>query len=147
MRGEQRGDRAVFRRHHRERFHITRIRETKAAVFGGNLDAEGSDIAELLHVFFGNLAGAIDHVGVDAPKEIRELIEKRLRAFGFAGIFGWVWMDQIQSEAAQEHFADETWTRPLTLARRFGNVTGFLLGSKSTGMLGHGFVYSLMGGP
>src|SRR5215510_2196772 len=114
MRREQRGDRAVFRRHHRECFHITGIRETKPAVFGGNLDAEGSHVAELLHVFFGNLAGAIDHVGVDALEKIRELVEEGPRAFGFGGIFRWKWMDQIQSEAAQEHLADEAWTRPLT---------------------------------
>ena len=49
-------------------------------------------------------------------------------------------MDQVEPEAAEEQLADEARSRPLALARRFGDVAGFLLGGETCRgvVLGHG---------
>jgi hypothetical protein len=44
-------------------------------------------------------------------------------------------MDQVQTKSAEEQLANEARSRPLTLTRRFRDVAGFFLGSKSANAL------------
>ena len=51
-------------------------------------------------------------------------------------------MDQVEPEAAEEELADEARLLPLGLARRLGDVAGFLFGGESLRRISHDLVLS-----
>ena len=66
----------------------------------------------------------------------RELVEEWLRARRFLGSSGGMRMDQVETEPAEEELAHEARSGPFALARRFGDVAGFVLGG-DVGRVGH----------
>jgi hypothetical protein len=143
VRRQQRGERAVLARHHRDRARVARVRESHAAVLGRDLDAERAHLAQLLHVRLGDVARPVDHVGVDALEEVAQLREELRGARLLGGILDdRMRMDEIEAEAAEEQLADEARSRPLALTRAASATSrAFLLGSETCGgrvLLGHG---------
>ena len=135
---EERGQRSVLRRDHRHRLDVRGVRQPKPTVFGGDLDAKGTHVAQLLDVILRDVACAVDHVGVNPLQKCSELVEERFRARSLGGVFSWVGMDQVEPKAAEEQFANEARTRPFTLSRRFSDVARFLLGGETSRVLCHG---------
>src|SRR4051812_35438807 len=109
MRGQQRGERSVLRRHHRHRLHVARIREAEATVLRRNLDSERAHVAQLLHVVFRNVARAVDHIRIDASQEFRKLLHERARTLRFSRILGGIWMNEVEPESAEKKLANEAW--------------------------------------
>ena len=103
MGGEQRGERAVDRRHQLDRFHIGELRQTEPIIFPRDLDAERAELAQPVDDVVGNLALAIDAIGVHVfPQEPLELVEERFGAGDFVSILFGVGMNQVHPQRAEE---------------------------------------------
>ena len=74
-------------------------------------------------------------------RKSRSFVEERLGARLLGRILDdGMRMNEIEAEAAEEQLADEARSRPLALARGFGDVARFLLGGETcrgTVVLGH----------
>ena len=124
MGGEQRGERAVDRRHQLDRFHIGELRQTEPIIFPRDLDAERAELAQPVDDVVGNLALAVDAIGIDVlAEESLELVEKRFRAGDFVRVLFGVGVNQVHPQLAEEQVADEAGRRPFLLACRFGDLT------------------------
>jgi hypothetical protein len=98
----------ILARHHRHGARIARVRETEPAVFGGNLDAERANVSQLLHVRLGDLARAVDHVGITALEKVAQLRHEWRGARGLRRIAPYrMRMNKIETEAAQKELANE----------------------------------------
>src|SRR5207249_3667710 len=73
----------------------------------------------------GDLALAVDAIGVDLLHQAREPIEKRLGASDFGGILVGIGMDEVEAQRAEKQVADEAGRGPLRLARCFRDVARF----------------------
>ena len=130
-RGEQRREVAVLAGHQSDRVGVAVLAQPQAAVLGRDLDAEGADVAQLLHELGRNLPVAVDLVAIHPLlHEALELVHERLGAREIRRIGLGEGMHQVEPERALEQLAHEAGRFPLLLARRLGDFAGLLLGGQ-----------------
>ena len=113
------------------------MRQAESAVFLRNLDAERAHVAQLLHDRLGDLAGAVDLLGIDALHEATQAVQERFGARLLVGVRRRMRVDQIETESSEEELAHEARVRPLGLARGLRNVSRFLLARRSNRCVAH----------
>ena len=129
--GEQGGEIAVLAGHHADRVGVAVLAQTQAAVLGGDLDPERTDLAEAADHVLRDLALAIDPVAVHPlAHEALEPGHERPRPLEVLGIRRGEGMDEVEAERTLEQLADEARRLPFLLARRLRDLAGLLLGGE-----------------
>ena len=122
-----------MRRHQADGAGVHQLTEAEAAVFLGDLDAEGADLLQRAHHVVGHLAVAIDGIAVDSfPKHVGEARQKGRRRSLIRCSWAGIGIDQVEFESSGEQFAHEARLRPFGFARRLGGGAG-LFGCRGLG--------------
>src|SRR5712691_9107575 len=119
---EQRRQRSVHARDQLHRLHVRQLGETEPAILARDLDAERPHRLECLDDLAGDLALAVDAIGVDLLHQARQAVEERFGAGDFSGILLGIGMDEVEAQGAEEQVANEAGRGPPRLARRFRDI-------------------------
>jgi hypothetical protein len=136
VRGQERGDGGGGGADDHESAVVVEVGETEAAVFAGDLDAEGAELGEAGHRVVGDAVVALDREAVDAGfgegfKGGAEL----LTAAGQVGVRGGWRVDQAELEVAEVELLAEAGLGPGLLAGRLRDLAGLPLTDLAGGLL------------